>query len=306
MGRTHRLPSGGTPGSPPEHARGASQPGLDGPSGCVGLGPRRGALLLGALIVGLAIAGPARAEDAPSPEAQQVAELEALIATHVKGGADGALEQDARQAASLHATLKLHADLQKRVLLALESAVKGAKDDAVRARMLGPVAETGDPQAARIVRPYLRQPDPKQGPPLLLAAIAAAGRLPVVESADPLLRLFEDSKHVGVASAALEALGGFGKIRARRVKILETVVKNVQKDQPGGRGSARGGGGGIDDSAPPPPPPPDSAGPGARWATLSPLLPKALNALTGQNVGSAAQWFQLVKDTKNLNDLFAE
>lgn len=268
-------------------------------------GPYRAAwVLVLALSGSAACARGLGAEGAVSPEAAKVAEFEAQVAQHVKTGQDGALEVDVKRGAALHAEVKLFADLQKRVLAALESAVKGVKDDDVRARLLGPVVETGDVQAARIVKPYLRQPDPKQGPPLLLAAIAAAAKVPVPETADTLLRLFEDSKHVGVATAALEALGSYGKVRARRVKILETVVKNVQKDQPGGRGSARGGGG-IDDSAPPPPPPPDSTGAGARWAALSSVLPKALNALTGQNVPTAAQWFQVVKDTKNLNDLFA-
>ena len=127
------------------------------------------------------------------------------------------------------------------------------------------------------------------------------------ESVEPLLALFEDSKELGVSSAALESLGAFGKIKNKRVKILTTCTKEVGRYQPGTAARPKSGQGGVSPGYDSPPGySRGEAGTASRWATLAPILPKAMNQLTGQNLTSPQQWFQVVKETKDLNALFNE
>jgi hypothetical protein len=179
------------------------------------------------------------------------------------------------------------------------------KEDSDKKSVLETVGTTEAPEAMKLVRPYLRQPDPEKSSPVLLCAIRVASTIPVSECVEPLLVLFEDSKETGVAAAALEALGAFGKIKNKRVKILTTCVKNVERSQPGTSNRPKGGQAGVGNGADNPPGyTRGDAGPGARWGALAPVLSKSMNALTGQNIGAPQQWFQLLKDTKDLNSLF--
>jgi hypothetical protein len=101
----------------------------------------------------------------------------------------------------------------------------------------------------------------------------------------------------------MEALGAFGKIKNKRVKILTTCVKTVERVQPGTRARPKAGQAGPNDD---PGYTNGGVGSSSRWGALAPVLPKTLNQLTGQNLGSAPQWFQVVKDTSDLNTLFAK
>jgi hypothetical protein len=119
---------------------------------------------------------------------------------------------------------------------------------------------------------------------------------------DPLMKIVDDSKNVEVAAKSMEALGSFGRHKRRREALLEDLVKTVQRVQPGGRGQA-----GKENQTNP------EAGAGsktggnaqARWTALSPVLPKTLNDLTGQNFGSTEDWFAVFKEHKrDLGGLF--
>jgi hypothetical protein len=257
----------------------------------------------GLLALGIALAAPVRADDIVDPLVTKVTELETLIVQHKKEKASQALLVDAKSAAALHKEVGENAELKKRCMGFLDDIADFVKEDNEKKSVLETVGSTGAPEGAKIVKRYLRQPDPEKSDPVLLTAIKVAGVIPVSETAESLLTLFEKSKEMGVAAAALESLGSFGKIKSKRVKILETCVKSVSQVQPGGRGRGSAGQGSLD---------PDASGgtsgkqggSSARWGALAPVLPGAMNKLTGQNLGSPQQWFQVVKDTPNLNSLF--
>ena len=259
-------------------------------------------VLGGLFAVGIAVAAPVRAETPVDPLVTKVTELETLVAQHKKEKAAPALVVDAKSAAALHKEVGERPDLKKRCLGVLDEIVDFVKEDGEKKSVLETIGSTGVPEAAKLVRPYLRQPDPEKSDPVLLTAIKVSAVIPASESVEPLLALLENSKEMGVATAAMEALGAFGKIKSKRVKILETCVKMVSQIQPSNVRKPKSTGSGVD---------PNSggytAGGGgatARWSALAPVLPGAMNKLTGQNLGSPQQWFQVVKDTRDLNSLF--
>lgn len=243
------------------------------------------------------------AETAPEedPLVKRVTDHEALVAQHVKEKAVQALLQDAKAACTLHKEVVARDDLRPRVLATLEVIVKNVKDDGGRKIALDCVGSTGDLNGMKIVRPYLKQPDREKSNPVLLCAIQVAGKLPVSESVEVLLAMVEDSKVLDVATAALESLGSFGKVKSKREKILTELCKTVARWVPSTVRKPKSTGGAED---------PGSTNGGGeasqRWTTLAPVLPKTLNQLTGQNVNTAEQWFQVVKDTKDLGSLFRE
>ena len=265
------------------------------------------------LVTFLAVVGAPRAPAAPEDPAPvagdlaaQVAELEGLLKAHVLAKAAPALLEDAHKATLLHKLCGPADTLKKRLLAVHETVLKNVKEDGERQKVIAELVLTGDPAGGKLLKPFLKQPNVKEADSLLLAAIKAAGVLACPENVDPLLLVFEKSKHMGAAAAALEALGGFREVKSRREKILETVAKSVQQNMPGSRPGPRGGAGGVGD------PPPDTGTPNpsgsdanARWAALAPVLPRALNQLTGRNYPTAEQWFLMVRQVAHVSELFA-
>jgi hypothetical protein len=248
--------------------------------------------------------GGARAADTPTetdPLVKKVVEHEALVAQHVKDKAVKALLEDAKAACALHKEVAARDDLRKRALATLETIVKNQKEESGRKTALEHVGSTGDVDAMKIVKPYLKQPDREKSNPVLLCAIQVAGLLPTSDCVEPLLGMVEDSKVVEVSAAAMEALGSFGKIKNKREKILTELCRTVAKWTPAGVARPKQTSPGTDDSGG------STTGEstvGKRWTTLAPILPTTLNKLTGQKVNTAEQWFQVVKDTPDLGVLF--
>ena len=95
--------------------------------------------------------------------------------------------------------------------------------------------------------------------------------------------------------------------KSKREKILVTLVKILKPLQPGGVSKPKGtGNGSLDPGDTSSGSTSGNAGPGARWSSLSPVLPATLNKLTGQNVSNALQWIQLVSDAKDPGKLFRD
>jgi hypothetical protein len=134
-------------------------------------------------------------------------------------------------------------------------------------------------------------------------AMAAAGALGHDSLVLPLLKIVENSKNLGVAARAVTALGKFrDSAFSRRKKILLDLTDTLMKDMPGGPSQGkenRQTGDYI----------PGKSGHGgsARYATLAPLIPQALNELTGQEFQTLEEWMRVVSEQKrNLQDLFLE
>jgi hypothetical protein len=237
----------------------------------------------------------------------KVTELEVRLKEHVAAKAVAALLEDAHQATLLHKVAGEAAALKKRLLAVHETVLKSVKEDREREKVFEELVATGDPAGGKLLKPFLKQPNVKEAEGLLLAAIKAAGVLACPENVDPLMLVFEKSKHLGAAAAALEALGGFREVKSRREKILETVAKSVQQNMPGTRPGPRGSGGGVGDPVPDTGTPnPNGSDASARWSTLAPVLPRALNRLTGRNIATAEQWFMMVRQVDRTAQLFAE
>lgn len=247
----------------------------------------------------LALAAPparvlAEGEGAVDPALAKLSELEAAVAQHVRAKAEDQLVAAAKAAVAIHKEVLKQPELTKRVIAAMEACLKGVQVPGNRIRVIDLLAQTGDPQIARLIKPLLRPPNPKDADPVHLAAIAAAAKVPVADYVDPLLTMVDESKNMAVASASMTALGSFRTVKSKRVRILQALVKTVEKTRPGVRP------GRPDEDLDP-----ARSDPTNRWQALSPVLPSALNALTGQTISTADEWFQVVRQARDLNGLFA-
>jgi len=194
------------------------------------------------------------------------------------------------------------AEGEQKALVKVVGTLTKSRDDDVRKAAIERLGLLGHESGARYLKPHLKPLKGARGATMTLAAIEAAGRIRDGSLTQPLLKIVDKSKHYGAAAKAMEALGNYRASKRYRERILEELAATLRRDVPGGakRGHesqvanawipGRNGTGGTE-----------------RWNALAPLLPKALNALTGQNVPSALDWMETVKTYKrNLSDLFTD
>jgi hypothetical protein len=251
----------------------------------------------------------ASAEDAAPPAAAtsvdeataKVVALEESVKRHKEEKATQALMSDVGQVLKAHKECT-DAKLRSRLLAALGTILKATKEDDLERAAIVAFGDTGDTEAWKYVKSYVQQPNPKETPPLLLDAIAAAGKTKAEGAVDPLLTLVQKSKTNKVAIAALNALGSYGDSKRYRVKVLEGVLDTVRKSVPGrssGLAAGGGGSGGIGEAD-------ESMGTASdagaetqnRWNALSPVMVETLNRLTGQRATTAKEWFDLYDSHK--------
>ncbi len=250
------------------------------------------------------------ADDPPAgpgvPAAAEVVDpavaLDASVRQHAKAKALDAVKADVVEIGKRYAAL----DAAQRKLLGATLAwvARNVQEGAVRKAVLDVVGASADKSLSGVVRPFLVQPDKKAVPPLLAPAIEAAARLADDDLVVPLMALVKDSKVPDVAASALKAFAGYGGSKRLRNLILRDLVATVSKDQPGvGKRWEGGGDSGPyetgrtrtgDDQA-------------SRYQMLSAALVPTLNQMTGQNCGSAEDWFALYDKYKSTpGRLFAE
>jgi hypothetical protein len=259
-------------------------------------------LTAGALLAG----GPAAADDpAPAPAAPtdemilKVSGLEAQVASHVTEKSADGMRQDLVEITKLLPTVS-DPKLKARVVALVPKILSAAKDDVLVKAALKALGETGEASLSRHLKPYLAQPKPKELPPHLLDAIDAAAKLKADDTVNPLLDIVEKSKRLEAAVAAMKALANFGGSKRMREKIVTTLVQSIRKDVPGVAYREPG-------SALPPGWVRTGDEAASRWDALSSQLAPVLNQLTGQNVASATDWFDLYDRFKtNVGGLFAD
>jgi hypothetical protein len=225
---------------------------------------------------------------APATPAEEYAQVEAAVKAHLRDKdadgtkADGALVL--RQSTSCP-----EEGLRAKYRALLGTMLQSSRDEDVRKVLLEAIAETKDASLFRYVRPHLAMPNPKEAPPLLLPAIEAAGSLAADEGASILVGLVKDAKRMEVAQAAMKALGSYGANKRVRARIVGDLVATVRKDRPGVGQRPDYSSGTMqptarirtgDDQV-------------SRWEALSGALVQTLNKMTGQNVGTAEDWFDL-------------
>jgi len=250
------------------------------------------------------------ADDVKPSTQERLKQWKTKVVEHRKGKNLDLLKKDFELAANLYKDTASDAKLQGKVIDAIGLAARGSKDKELHKMVLFALSDLKDLRGARYVKPYLKQPDKKKASDLLDVAVAAAADLPASSLVDPLLVIVRKSKHLGILSDAVRSLGKFGKVKRKRVKILEVLVDAAKKAKPGGRPRMRGAredmSGGTDGSSPGAPVGREG-GPGARWNTLSRSVPAALTELTGLKQSQITDWFVLVKDSKgHLKSLFQD
>ena len=277
-------------------------------------------------VVMLAIAWASSGAAADDAAASKAGRLEArcdalsdVVATHLKKREYGSLDSDITEIKALYKAVTtaekdeleddLRDDLKEMLVDLVRSMARGRHAKHTAVFVLRSLGELGDPNGAKTIRHYLRQPNPKESSPELQAAVAAAAHVPDDSLVEPLLKIVDRSKTFRIAADAIKSLGHFKTCTRKREKILEELVKSVKKNKPGGRPGMRGGGtsgmdpnGGYGSTSAPMG---QEGSPAARWSTLSPVLAKAMNQLTGQKLTSAEDWFIAVHDAKgHLDSLF--
>ena len=249
----------------------------------------------------------ASAGDGPTPAlpgddpVALVTAFEGGVKAHLKDRAVEALVADTKEALARHG--KADGKVRERYGAALTSILRGCTDDGVQKAAIVAIGETKDAALFPPLRPFLAQPNKKETPPLLLAAVDACGKLVADEAVPPLIAIVKDSKSMPAAQAAMKALGSFGGSKRMRATIVKELSGTVGKDRPGvgrkydrdaetgetySQGETRTGEEGQN-----------------RWASLAPALVEAFNRMTGQSCGSAEEWLSLVDKYKNrLQELF--
>lgn len=244
------------------------------------------------------------AADAALKEATaKVVEIEGLAKQHQEAKADDALRVDITNAVKLAGELS-DAKLKTRCIQIIGTIMKGTTHDDLERIALKAFGDLGNPAAGPMITLYLAQPVPDMQPPLLLDAIECAGKIKSDDNVGALLVLVNKSDILPVAAGALKALSNFGQSKRMREKILDELVGTVEKDRPGISYRWRGAGNmgtrfrtsnGI------------RTGEDARnrYEALAGEMCTGLNKLTGQNVASPEEWFDLRKKYKSsLAELF--
>ncbi|MFM8979420.1 MAG: hypothetical protein ACKOSS_03010 [Planctomycetia bacterium] len=159
-----------------------------------------------------------------------------------------------------------------------------AREEPVQQAALAAAVATKDGEAAWKAGLKALLPDAKDeaAGALAMRALQAVRSLAPDAAIGTLQGLLEKAKDPQVAAGAFEALGGYERSK-QRVAILEGLVKVLRLQMP----SSGGGQGGKNPS-----------GPSPRWKALEPKALPALNALTGQRVGTLEAWLQLHDENK--------
>jgi hypothetical protein len=258
------------------------------------------------LVAGISAGGSAAwaADTVPADDAaSKVKAYAAQIDEHKKADDKAALVADAGTGVALYREVLADEVQAKAVIKELGSLSKD-RDDDVKVAALTALGETQSEHAARYVKSYLRVVDEELIQPETTAAIQAAAKIADDGLVEPLLKMVDDSKNFEAAAQAMRALGGFGKVKRKREKILEELVDSVQRSKPGGRPGNRGSNEVNPDASHSPG---KEGDPSSRWPKLAPALVESLNQLTGQKMTSPEDWFDVAKENKGkLGRLFKD
>jgi len=234
-----------------------------------------------ALLVGL-LASAARAGDGEN------ATLNARIAEHSRRLAEERRERDIH---GIHEEIWNAVALYREVQRAEACTSMGAKlvrevgalcrhgDDRIQRCALEALGAMHDEAGARYLKPFLKPGSEKPADPLTLAAIEASAGVRHESLVDPLLRIVERCPCPLATRRAVEALGGYRPVEAKREEILLGLLGAARAERPeDGAGAQR-----SEDAL-------------ARWRALSASVPLALNRLTGRDVPTLDGWFRLAEE----------
>ncbi len=246
-------------------------------------------LLAGVVGSLLAFCPPAARADESDPE-ERVKALEKRVTDHKASRETDGLLQDLAEIEKAYAEVP-EAKWKSRLATQAGLCLAGANDETVEKAAIRTLGKLAEPATWKYLAPFVRQPDPKTAPPLLIEALGAAGKLKAPSAVDALIGIVEKAKTYNTAVAAMQALSHYGDLKGVRAKILAALVATVRKEQPGvgtrpedGQPTMRIRTG-------------DEAQ--TRWEALSGPLVLACNTLTGQNYATPQDWFGVVDRYKS-------
>ncbi|MDJ0521277.1 MAG: hypothetical protein QNJ90_04310 [Planctomycetota bacterium] len=222
------------------------------------------------------------ADDAANLEGAKTLVAEIAAARKAKDAA--ATEAAAKKAVALHNGLEdkgLRGKLQKELGAALKSRHVAGAHGAVIESLGG----LDDPKGAyKQLKRHMPGPKTEQATDREKAVLKAVDKLAPDAALKDLYDLAEKAKDYEAGALAIAALGSF-KTSKKRVAILETLIKLLQRFQPVG----------------------DSIGQATRdrWAALSQPLVSACNEITGQKIRDPGEWQDFWKaNKKKPKDIF--
>ncbi len=253
------------------------------------------ALLMGALLAcgGVLLTSPAHA--APNGDVVTAKELIAALDVQLK---EKDYEKAADQVDELATAYEGLTDkTARRLVMKRVGKCSRCRNEAVVQAALEAFDEMGDVAAWKYLARFLKQPDRRAKPDHFEQALRTIKSLKPDGAIQPLLTMTRKSKHLGVASAAMETLAVYRESAKRKV-ILKTIIEVVRKEQPGVKGRND----------------PAIIGPRQtgqearnRWEALARPMVETANVLTGQMASSPSSWFELYnRHKRNLDELFQE
>ena len=258
----------------------------------------RTALALPLLLAVLMVSTPAFAGESVPPSPKTATTTDApdhakLLRKHLREKDGDAIRADLEQIAAAYAGIGQKAT-RTRMLDAVGKAVRFRNED-IQSAALDTFEEMKDPAAWKHYRFLLTKPFKKSFPRLASQAMDVTRALTPDAAVQPLLKILKKSKNLRAAAKALDTLGAFKESR-QRSKILGEIIAVTQKEKPGVRGRDNTVVYGPRHSG-------DEAR--NRWQALAGPMVDAANELTGQELGSAEEWFNTWRTSKrNPSTLF--
>ena len=146
------------------------------------------------------------------------------------------------------------------------------RDERVRLCAIEALGVMKHEDGATYLKPFLKEYKEKPASEITIAAIDSAGSIADKSLAGPLLKFVASCPCPGGIRHAVQALGGFGKVKGEREKILVALLQTTLDEED------------FD-----------------RWKVLKDSVPSSLDRLTSRDVGTLDGWNDLVE--ANLNDL---
>lgn len=246
-------------------------------------------VLLGLLtpfaVSALADAPPAApATDAASQIKALIAEIDAALVEKD----DAKLSSGAKKAPTLYKSTTDQA-VRGPLLKSLVALVKQTKYASARTSALKALIETEDTkEAGKALMAVYPKDDVEDTERFNVEIVNGIGILHPDSAIPTLLETFKKAKQNELAAEAVLALGNYHKSKQREL-VLEEIYKAGKNMVPS--------------RAPGKNPSPAVQ---ARWGVMAPSIGKAFDALTGDSVGDATEWFKRINDAKVLKTLFKD
>lgn len=243
------------------------------------------AITLPLLMAVLTFAASAHAADTakePAVEADHVA----LLRGHLKTKNGDGIRVELQAIADVYATTE--SKVVRGHMLSAVAKVLRMKNETLQSAALDAFEDMEDPAAWKHYGKLLKKPFKNEFPRLASQAMDVTRALKPEQAIKPLLRIVKKSKNLAAAAKAVDTLGAYKQSR-QRTRILGELIAATLKERPGVRGR---------DNTVVYGPRQTGEQARSRWHALVRPMVDAANELTGQDYGSAEDWFDVWRTHK--------